>query len=620
MGWLWIRLLGGCLLAVSAGAWSQTGPGSDRVALVIGNSAYKSAPLENPLNDARAMAALLTEAGFSVDSQVDTSLSDLLSAVQRFGKAIRDPQVKFGLFYYAGHGLQLDWRNYLVPVSARIQNAADVTKQTVDVTQLLKYMEEAKGRNFLVILDACRDDPFGDSYRAPAKGLSQFDAPAGSMLAYATAPGSVASDGAGKNSLYTANLLREFAVRGARLEDAFKRVRLNVRLASEGRQIPWESTSLEEDLYLFPDQRKKLSEAEQDKLFDEEISSWMRVKTSNDYSQLAKFIREYPSGSASELAQARLNRILKSQVQQVAVYVPASRTEKSRDDSPVVAAQPAPTETRLAPTLAVAPVPLPQPPQPEVVQAPAVAVNAAPGPVASSEAVLVAKSASAEPSSPAAATQVASTQVAPSQVAPSQVAPSQVAANPGDALAPNPFSKGYSEHQRNYRVGEVLSFNVIDGLTKVSKPLLMRVTSVNLDDDRIEFNGGEYVIDSMGNTLATQRGAFSTPRQFYPAELYVGKRWHTTFKQRRPSGQIYTYRYDVRVVGRESITVPAGTFDAFKIEARGFNMQLGAALARNIWVAPGVPADIAHETIVRLRSGAIEQFDRQELASLAPPP
>ena len=108
--------------------------------------------------------------------------------------------------------------------------------------------------------------------------------------------------------------------------------------------------------------------------------------------------------------------------------------------------------------------------------------------------------------------------------------------------------------------------------------------------------------------------------QFYPAEFYVGKRWHTIFRQRRPSGQTYTYRYDVRVVGRASITVPAGMFDAFKIEARGFNMQQGAILARYIWVAPGVPADIVHETIVRQRSGAIEQFDRQELASLAPPP
>jgi len=166
-------------------------------------------------------------------------------------------------------------------------------------------------------------------------------------------------------------------------------------------------------------------------------------------------------------------------------------------------------------------------------------------------------------------------------------------------------------------VGDVFTFSVIDGLTKVSKPLELRVTAVDVDADRVEFNGGEYASDIMGNITATQRGSFSTPRQFYPAELYVGKKWHTAFKQVRPSGITYTYRYDVRVVGKETITVPAGTFEAFKIEARGFNVQLGAALSRNIWVTPGVPADIAHETIVRLRNGAIEQFDRQELVSAA---
>ena len=121
----------------------------------------------------------------------------------------------------------------------------------------------------------------------------------------------------------------------------------------------------------------------------------------------------------------------------------------------------------------------------------------------------------------------------------------------------------------------------------------------------------------MGNTVANPRGGLSTPRQFYPAELFVGKRWHTTFKQSRPSGIVYTFQYDMKVVGRESITVPAGTFDTFKIEARGYNMQLGARLERNIWVAPGISGDIAHETLVRLRNGAIEQNDRQELVSFS---
>ncbi|MBC7610303.1 MAG: caspase family protein [Polaromonas sp.] len=213
------------------------GETNERKALVVGNSAYPKAPLLNPRNDAQAMAALLRQAGFTVDQQMDTSQTQLSEAAARFGKAIKDTAVKFGLFYYAGHGLQQDWRNYLVPVTADIRTAEDVKKKTVDVSELLTYMERAKGRSFLVILDACRDDPFAGSYQTTAKGLSQFGAPVGSLLAFATAPGSVAEDGEGANGLYTSNLLREFAVRGARLEDAFKRVRLNARLASKGRQV-----------------------------------------------------------------------------------------------------------------------------------------------------------------------------------------------------------------------------------------------------------------------------------------------------------------------------------------------------------------------------------------------
>ena len=243
---------------------------SERMALVIGNSAYPKAPLVNPANDARAMAALLRQAGFNVSEASDTSQAQLSEAVAKFGQAIKDPKVKFGLFYYAGHGLQLEWKNYLVPVSADVRSAADVKAKAVDVSQLLTYMEQAKGRSFLVILDACRDDPFAGLYKPSAAGLSQFDAPAGSLLAFATAPGKVAQDGVGSNGLYTANLLREFSRRGVRLEDAFKRVRLSVRMASNGTQIPWESTSLEEDIFLFPIEQKKLSEAEQDQLLNEE--------------------------------------------------------------------------------------------------------------------------------------------------------------------------------------------------------------------------------------------------------------------------------------------------------------------------------------------------------------
>jgi len=143
---------------------------------------------------------------------------------------------------------------------------------------------------------------------------------------------------------------------------------------------------------------------------------------------------------------------------------------------------------------------------------------------------------------------------------------------------------------------------------------------VDAQNDRVEFNAGEYVTDLMGNTLKHLTGSFDEPRQFYPAELYVGKRWKSEFRQARTNGIRYTFRYTLRVVAREKITVPAGTFDAYRIEAEGFNMQLSASLSRKIWVVPGISADIASETLVRLRNGSVNQFDRQELVSYVTTP
>lgn len=289
---------------------------AERLALVIGNSSYPAASLPNPKNDARAVAELLTKAGFQVDMRIDTSRGDLVQSIGRFGQAMRDPQVKFAVFYYAGHGLQQDWRNYLVPVDARVGSASDVQKQTVDVSELMRYMNESRGRSYLVILDACREDPFVGMYRPPAKGLSPFDAPSGSLLAYATAPGQLAYDGKGSNGLYTKHLVRELAVPDVSLEDAFKRVRLNVRMESEGRQIPWESTSLEQDVMLFPQRKVKLSDAELERRFEQELADWSKVRNSNNIAGLTEFIRAYPSGNASELAQARLNRLLEEALRQ----------------------------------------------------------------------------------------------------------------------------------------------------------------------------------------------------------------------------------------------------------------------------------------------------------------
>ena len=220
-----------------------------RHALVIGNANYAVAPLLNSANDATAVAKVLEKAGFTVDLKLNASQKQLQDAVTAFGDKLRAGGA--GLFYFAGHGVQIKGRNFLMPVGADIRREDEVPYKAVDVQQVLDKMETAKNRINVVILDACRDNPFARSTRSNSGGLGQLDAPIGSLVAFATAPGSVASDGRGANGLYTQHLLANIERPGVSIEEVFKRVRLGVRLDSNGGQVPWESTSLEGDFYFF---------------------------------------------------------------------------------------------------------------------------------------------------------------------------------------------------------------------------------------------------------------------------------------------------------------------------------------------------------------------------------
>lgn len=221
-----------------------------RVALVIGNSNYKSSPLLNPINDARAMAKVLGESGFKVISKENANQKEMLLALRDFGDALKNGGV--GLFYYAGHGMQIKGKNYLIPVDANIEREDEVAYTSVDANQVLDKMEAASNRINIVILDACRNNLFARSFRSAGSGLAQMDAPVGTLIAFSTAPGSVAADGSGTNGLYTQHLLNAINEPGAKIEDVFKRVRKLVRQDTESKQIPWESTSLEGDFVFVP--------------------------------------------------------------------------------------------------------------------------------------------------------------------------------------------------------------------------------------------------------------------------------------------------------------------------------------------------------------------------------
>jgi hypothetical protein len=285
---------------------NTTGPvTSRRVALVIGNERYLQNPLGNAANDARSMAALLTSAGFAVDMQIDATLAEMSAAVDRLGKAITSSDVETSLFYYAGHATQLEWHNYLLPVDGNVETSADIRKQCIDLGQLLRLLGRVKGKTALIILDSCRDDPFGSRFQPQQKGLSQYDAPPGTLLAFATAPGRTAAEIRGQtNGLYTTHLVRELSVKGVRIEDALKRVRLNVRVASRGKQIPWESTSLENDLYLFPSPARSAADLERE--LRDELENWNQIKSSKKLDEWVAYLRRFPNGRFAEAAQVRV--------------------------------------------------------------------------------------------------------------------------------------------------------------------------------------------------------------------------------------------------------------------------------------------------------------------------
>ncbi len=218
-----------------------------RIALVIGNGTYKSSPLANPVNDANDIAAALKNLGFSVRLKINADQRSMERSIREFGKDLRSGSI--GLFYFAGHGIQVHGRNYLIPIGADVESEADVKYESVDAGRVLSQMYEAENSLNIIILDACRDNPYARSFRSSEKGLAKMDAPTGSILAYATAPGSVAADGTGRNGLYTSMLLKHISTPGLEIGRLFRQVRIDVVKSSGKRQTPWESSSLMGDFY-----------------------------------------------------------------------------------------------------------------------------------------------------------------------------------------------------------------------------------------------------------------------------------------------------------------------------------------------------------------------------------
>jgi len=227
-----------------------------RVALVVGQSAYRAVPaLPNPVNDAKAIEKLLGDAGFEVTAANDLTQTELRQMVGDFAAkvAAKGPET-VALMFYAGHGIQVDGENYLVPIDVDPKREADIPLQAVRLNDVLNTLTSVPTRTRIIMLDACRNNPFPDIKKTTGQGLALVDTKTGSpgtFLSYSTSPGAEAEDGNGTNSPYTAALLKAGRESGLQIEDTFKRVRLAVNQATSGRQTPWESSSLVDDFRFF---------------------------------------------------------------------------------------------------------------------------------------------------------------------------------------------------------------------------------------------------------------------------------------------------------------------------------------------------------------------------------
>ena len=235
--------------AVLLGAHSASA--ESRLALVIGQSAYRSVPaLPNPANDAKAVTQLLTDSGFEVSTAADLSQGQMREAVSEFaGKVAAKGADTVALVFYAGHGLQIDGENFLVPIDIDPKREADIPIQAVRLNDILNTLTSVPSKMRILMLDACRNNPFPE-LKTAGSGLAIVDAKVGApgtFLSFSTSPGAVAEDGSGSNSPYTNALLAAGKEQNIPIEETFKRVRLAVNKVTEGRQTPWDSSSLTED-------------------------------------------------------------------------------------------------------------------------------------------------------------------------------------------------------------------------------------------------------------------------------------------------------------------------------------------------------------------------------------
>jgi hypothetical protein len=645
-----LRLAGVAATLAVASAAAQA-PLDIRVALIIGNSAYLNSPLVNPANDARAMSEVLRSLGFQVVELRDGNRAQMAAAITKVRDTLKGKQ-GVGMLYYAGHGLQLDWHNYMVPVDARLNSAADVPGQTIDLGNVIDAFKGAGNRMNIVVLDACRDNPFASS-TSSAKGLAQLDAPPGTFLAYATAPGNVAEDGDEKsgNGLYTQYLLQELKKPTAKIEDVFKRVRLNVRRQSQGRQIPWESTSLEDDFY-FNDGVKFTIKPED----LERIAAEARAREQQHLLQEAQ-ARERERQLALEVAKERERQQAEARAleqQKVAAEARAKEAERlgaeararelerlageakareqqrlalevqARERERVLALEQAKErERQLTEAKAREQERLAEAARLEELQRLAAQAKVPPPEKKLSKEQLQeitfkeAKAAwdriktSSNPNDfyaflerfPSGGELAEMAQYRLDQLAKPKI---QAALGQGQDA-----SLGYTGER--FKVGDEFQVQLSDILTNVpGTRQTARVTSI--EGDIVKLNDGSVIVTALGATIKNMRGSFDPPFGGSPVEFQVGKTWSGRSTQQGSDGKTYELQQTTKIVGRETITVPAGTFQTYVLESVIF-VSSGLNIRLKSWIDPRYGYPIKREELAR-GFGRIIRSDRYEVVAI----
>ncbi|MGE0875896.1 MAG: caspase domain-containing protein [Burkholderiales bacterium] len=563
-------LLACCLIAVPHAAAERVqqlaaakpAPGGERrVALVIGNSAYKHSPLKNPVNDARAMAQALVETGFSVTLLEDGSETSMRRAIRAFGDELLRGGA--GLFYYAGHGMQVRGRNYLIPVNADIQREDEVEDQAVDANFVLTKMDTAKNALNIMILDACRNNPFHRSFRSAAQGLAQMEAPSGTLIAFATAPGSVAADGDGDNGVYTKHLLQQVRQPGVPVEQLFKQVRNGVMNDTKERQVPWESSSLRGDFY-----------------FMAPVAGAAQLSRDDVRKAVIDATREQEQRSAKERAQ--LQSAMEKMIQE-ALAKQRAELEAQRG---------APAPAAAAPPVVAAVAPGTHERQVELAFWDSIKDSANPAdftaylqrypqgafaPIARNRLAVAPAAAAPKPAA------------APAQVA--SIAPSPP---PAAAVAPAPASgtrwqySGFDVDNRDKKLDLLLE---LQGRTGAG------VLEV------LHTNGGTSTpwVYTSAPTLVGHAGGWAMFSPLVGGEpLEVGKTWSAVDVVRIDScGRgIVQCSAEARVAARENVTVKAGTFEALKVVVDVIYTANNNSASREIvfWHVPGVQRPVKYRS------------------------